>query len=285
MGLPPSLHVLHQSPSPPGTRRLGSEALERFYGGELLLPEASPAPVTANFVTTIDGVATFERSAARGAAAVSRGSATDRLLMAMLRAAADVILIGAGTLRVTGGHRWTAGTLVPELAAELDAARARATGSARPPALVIASAGGDIPTGHAAFGPDVEAMVVTSAAGAERLGRPPANLRVVVAAEAGPVPPEELLAVIERELAPRLILTEGGPLLLGSLLSAGLVDQLFQTVTPVIAGRTAEASRPGLVDGWAAAADAAPRASLLSLRRDPDDALFLRYRLRRSGAG
>ena len=42
------------------------------------------------------------------------------------------------------------------------------------------------------------------------------------------------------------VLTEGGPRLLGRLVTDDLLDEVFLTVSPVLAGR-AETSRPGLV--------------------------------------
>jgi len=42
-----------------------------------------------------------------------------------------------------------------------------------------------------------------------------------------------------RERGHALILSEGGPTLFGSLLTADSVDELFLTVSPLLAGRTA----------------------------------------------
>ncbi|MFN2569141.1 MAG: dihydrofolate reductase family protein [Candidatus Dormibacteria bacterium] len=277
----PELEVLLEESHRRGHRSHQSDLLSAFYGGILALPEATPAAVIANLVITVDGVATFDRDHASGAAAVSQGSRADRLLMAMLRAAADVILIGATTLRVTVGHRWTASAPVPELRAELDEARRQLTGASEPPHLVVVSAGGDIPLHHPGLQvPGARAMVITTEQGSRRMGPPGKGIRVVVAGEGGAVPPAEIMAIIQREMSPRLLLTEGGPGLLGNLLSAGLVDELFLTLTPVIAGRTSASVRPGLVDGFAFSAGEAPRLWLLSLRMARDGALFFRYRLR-----
>lgn len=274
------LRVLHESGDEGAGRRLASEELTAFYGDELRLPEATPMAVIANFVTTVDGITTFDRDRARGAAAVSGGSEADRLLMAMLRAAADVILIGAGTLRVTIDHRWTAAALAPALAAPLGDVRLQLTGSSEPAPLVVVSAGGEVPADHPGLHlPGVRAMIITTEQGARRLAPAAAGIQVVAAAESGPIPPQDLLAIIQRELSPRLLLTEGGPLLFGSLLSANLVNELFLTVTPVIAGRSPSSHRPGLVDGFEAAPPEAPRLALLSLRQAEAGPLFFRYRL------
>jgi len=78
----------------------------------------------------------------------------------------------------------------------------------------------------------------------------------------------------------RRVLSEGGPSVLGSFLRDGLVDELFLTLSPRIAGRDAGsgARRLGLVEGQAFAPSALPEANLLSLKRHASH-LFLRYRL------
>jgi len=276
----PRLQVLHDEDEAVGDRHIQSELLATFYGGQLRLPLATPAAVVANFVTTVDGVTTFDRDNERGTAAVSAGSEADRLLMAMLRAAADVILIGAATLRVTANHRWIPAAVAPWCAAELEAVRLHVTGSTAPPPLVVVSARGDVPVNHPGLHvPGMQATVVTTEQGARRLGAAATDLRVVVAGESGTIPADDVLAVVQRELSPGLVLTEGGPVLLGSLLSAARVTELFLTISPLIAGRSSAPARPGLVDGFGAEPAHAPRLKLLSLRRAEGGPLFFRYRL------
>ena len=73
----------------------------------------------------------------------------------------------------------------------------------------------------------------------------------------------------------KLILCEGGPHLIGDLLSAALVDELFLTLSPVLAGR-GQRHRRGLVEG-AELLPFRPRwGTMLSLRRH-ESHLFLRY--------
>jgi riboflavin biosynthesis pyrimidine reductase len=76
----------------------------------------------------------------------------------------------------------------------------------------------------------------------------------------------------------RLILCEGGPHLIGDLLGAGLLDELFLTVAPQLAGRDEGKPRLALVEGAAFDVGAAPWANLGSVRRS-GDLLFLRYGL------
>lgn len=72
------------------------------------------------------------------------------------------------------------------------------------------------------------------------------------------------------------LLTEGGPTVIGGLLEAGLLDELFLTVSPILAGRSAADGRPGLIEGI----DLLPSreiSAVLSSVRTHGSHLFLRY--------
>src|SRR6185503_9164112 len=73
------------------------------------------------------------------------------------------------------------------------------------------------------------------------------------------------------------VLSEAGPTLFGSLLADGLVDELFLTLSPVLAGRLGAGSRLGLVEGVELLPQAHLAPRLVSVRR-ADRHLFLRYR-------
>ena len=107
---------------------------------------------------------------------ISGGSEADRLVMALLRAPADAVLIGAGTFRRAPGHRWHAETIFPELAAYFAAIRA----GRPPPPLVVVTESGAIDLSQPAL---EDAIVVTTSAGEARLrGRLPASTRLIVGA-------------------------------------------------------------------------------------------------------
>ena len=61
---------------------------------------------------------------------------------------------------------------------------------------------------------------------------------------------------------------------------AEAVDELFLTLSPQIAGRTARTNRPGIVRGVEFVPNSAPWYQLLSLRQRADH-LYLRYRCKR----
>ena len=74
-----------------------------------------------------------------------------------------------------------------------------------------------------------------------------------------------------------LVLHEGGPTLFGDFVAHGLIDELFLTIAPQIAGRVAEHPRPGLVSEAEFFPATAPWLQLLSAKQ-AGAYLYLRYR-------
>jgi len=85
---------------------------------------------------------------------------------------------------------------------------------------------------------------------------------------------EAIAALRAREL--EVLLTEGGPHLMGQLIDAGLLEEVFLTISPVVAGR-GEETRLGMVEGIELLPKLGVWSALLSARRH-GDYLFLRYR-------
>jgi len=258
-------------------------ALAARFAGELAMPLLSERPtIVANFVSTVDWVVALGPSEpAAGGGEISGFSDADRFMMALLRGLADVVVVGAGTLRVGTRHRWTAPYLFPALAADFAAWRAD-LGLALQPTLIVVSASGNVDPNHPGLSaPDVPAIVATTPAGAARLdARPlPANLSVAAVGVDGRVPAGAILELV-RGTGARLALCEGGPHLFGELLRAHLIDELFLTVAPQIVGRDAAAQRLALVEGTAFGGGQGRWSKLVAVRRAGDD-LFLRYRLER----
>jgi riboflavin biosynthesis pyrimidine reductase len=257
--------------------------LAAIYRGPLSFPRGDArAYLTANFVATIDGVVSFGRTVPHGTALVSGGAPTDRFVMALLRAAADVIVIGAGTLRADPQHQWVPYTLVPDLAPQLEAYRQSVTGAAAPAPLVVVSGSGAIPVDHPAFtAPKTAVTVFTTEPGARKLSGSSIQVQALGAGESGRLTAQAIVDQLQAGFGARLVLCEGGPSLLGQLLEARLIDELFLTVAPQLAGRDGKADRPALIEGFAADARVAPHATLLSVRKAGDH-LFLRYRIGRA---
>ncbi len=225
--------------------------------------------VTANMVAGLDGSAAVEGRVA------GLSSDADRALFQALRADADVVLVGAGTVRA---ERYGPVVLTPEqVAARVSAGRAP-----RPPVAVVTRSlqlDWSTPLFARVGGTDRAArpLVVTcSAAGADAIAVAAAHAEVVVVGDES-VDLPAALAELEHRGMPR-VLTEGGPALLGELLSLSLLDELRLTLAPVIGGDP-------LPIASNVAGTAAHRAlttfDLTDVRRQ-DGHLFLRYLTRRS---
>jgi riboflavin biosynthesis pyrimidine reductase len=75
-------------------------------------------------------------------------------------------------------------------------------------------------------------------------------------------------------------LYEGGPQLLAEIVRVDLLDELFLTLSPRIAGRTLGGDRLSLVEKFAYPASGLQPVTLLSAKQDGSH-LFLRYRIDR----
>lgn len=238
------------------------------YGGTLGFEQPR---LVANFVSTIDGVVSIP-SVPGSVQLIGGRSDDDRFVMALLRACADAVVMGATTVRGSAEGRWTAESLYPESASAFAELR-RDLGRTRSPELVIVTRSGRIDPAHPAL--EAGAVIVTTDDGAARLeGRVPGASTVISLG-----PQIDLTAALGaiRGRGHAVIVSEGGPTLLGSLVRAGLVDELFLTVSPTLAGRNA-GERLSLVEGVELLPDTRVGARLLGLRRAGAQ-VFLRYAL------
>ena len=247
------------------------EELERLYGGPFGLGRSL---LFANFVETLDGVVAI-RSEPRSNRLVSGNSESDRFVMGLLRASADCVLIGSGTLHGSPKALWT-----PEKA-HADGAEAftelrRRLGLSPEPVLAVMSATGALGPDHPAL--EHGAVVLTTRRGAERCRRElPEAVEIVALDGETAVDPGEAVAALRARGFER-ILSEAGPHVFGSMLGAGLVDELFLTVSPLLAGRSELGLRLGLVEATELLPEHSEQARLLGVRRDGAH-LFLRYGL------
>jgi riboflavin biosynthesis pyrimidine reductase len=238
----------------------------------------------ANFVSTLDGVVAFDTDESSGGGEVSGFFDPDRFVMGLLRTMADAVLVGAGTVRASPTHEWTARHVHPGSGSAYAQWRKRLGILSAQPTTIVATAGGGLDPIHPGLSaPDVPVIIATTEAGAERLAaaRPAPNARVEVAGAGRDVPAPKLVE-IARSIGAELVLCEGGPHLVGDLLRAGLLDELFLTVAPQVAGRDEKVERFGFVEGLAFSVADAPWTQLVSVRRAADH-LFLRYRFERAG--
>ena len=247
-----------------------STVLTRLYGGEFGLP---PGSLVANFVASVDGIVALGPEYPESGSAISGRNPGDRFVMGLLRASADAVLIGAGTLRATPAHTWTAEAIYPAAAAEFRDLRRR-LGRTVQPRLVVVTARGDIDVNH--HGLRNGALILTTDAGVERLrGRAGPHVVLRSLGSDAQIRMQAVVGAVRSE-GHEIVLTEGGPTLIGQLLAADLLDELFLTVSPTVFGRSPAAPRQGLVEGTAFGPSEEVRLDLRSVRRQ-GAYLFLRY--------
>ncbi|OBH18840.1 pyrimidine reductase family protein [Mycolicibacter terrae] len=201
-------------------------------------PEQPRIWVRANFIGSIDGGATMDGKSG------GLGSPGDRTLFMLLRALADVVLVGAGTVRVEnyGGARLNVAERL----------RRRDRGQSEVPRLAIVTGSGQLDRDLRVFtDTELPPLVLTSAAVADDTRRRLAGRAEVLDCSAGD-PDRVDEATILSALAARgqyRVLTEGGPMLLGALIERDLLDELCLTVAPFLVGGLARriATGPGEV--------------------------------------
>jgi riboflavin biosynthesis pyrimidine reductase len=205
-----------------------------------------------NMVSSVDGRAAIDgRSHALG-------SDVDTLLLTELRTLADAVLIGVGTLRAEGYGRLVGN--------EERVARRVAAGRPETPAAVLISRSLDLPWDAGLFAAADQPVLVYTGADAEAPAVA-APLEVVRLADPSPA----AVAADLRGRGIRALLCEGGPTLNRALLAARVVDELFVTLSPLLAGNN---GAPRIVEG-----EDLPHPAALTLRwaLHHEGELYLRY--------
>jgi riboflavin biosynthesis pyrimidine reductase len=245
--------------------------LVRLYGGAIGLEEPC---LVANFVQSLDGVVAVP-GLPRSHAILGDEADADRFMLALLRACADAVLVGSATLLASPTGTWRIDRAYPpaaEALAELRAHRSRP----EQPLIAVVTAGGSFDPAHPVH--EAGTLVLTTQGAASRLRAAVPDATEVVAVNDGET--VDLTAAVEvlRERGCGVIVSEGGPTLFGGLLASRLVDELFLTVSPLLAGRAAGA-RFGLVEGIELLPQTRVAGGLRSVRTHGSH-LFLRYGLR-----
>ena len=194
--------------------------------------------------------------------------------MALLRACADVILVGSGTLLASPQGTWRPERAYPPAGDALLELR-RARGLPERPRVAVVSTGATLDVSHPVLRRG--ALVLTTAdAEAGLRASLPTESEVIAVNEGNSVDPAKALELL-RERGHGVVLSEGGPTVLASLLASRLVDELFLTLSPLVAGR-ASGARLSLVEGVELLPDLRVGGALRSVRRSGDH-LLLRYGL------
>ncbi|NUK27099.1 pyrimidine reductase family protein [Streptomyces lunaelactis] len=222
-------------------------------------PDGGGPWLRANMVSSLDGAAQHEGRSQ------PISSDTDMRIFGTLRGLADVVLVGAETVRLEGYR--------PARAREVFAGRRAAAGQGPAPAIAVVSASLELDFALPLFaGPLVPTLVLTGAAApADRIRTAEkAGAEVIIAGDGPGVDPARAVrALAERGLV--RLLTEGGPRLLGQFVAAGVLDEMCLTVSPTLTAGDAQriAGGPAL---------AVPERFALASLLEEAGFLFTRYR-------
>jgi riboflavin biosynthesis pyrimidine reductase len=267
-------------------RRLPLPAdLLRLYGDLRMPLPRSGLYVYSNFVTTLDGVVSLQVKGHSGGGDISGFSVQDRMVMGLLRAAADAVIVGSGTLAADPDHLWTPQGICPELADDYG----RLAVAMRKPAAalnVVVSAAGSMDLRLPVFSSGkVPALIITTARGAKQLSKHkiPASLRIHAIRRSGEIPAREILEFVGQAISGKRILVEGGPRLLGTFYKEHLLDEQFLSLAPQLSGREIGDTRMSLVMGQNFA-PRDPRWGSLIDARAGSRLLFLRYAFAQGGS-
>ena len=215
--------------------------------------------VRGNMIASLDGAATDDGKAG------GLAGPGDRALFAFMRYRADVILVGAGTVRI---ENYSGAQFSP---AQRQVRQRR--GQAEVPQIAVVTNSGAFDHGAKLFThTDVPPLILTSTVAAgDTAGRLGSAAEVTDAS--GPYADRVDGATVLKILAERglfRVLTEGGPLFLGSLIEDGLLDELCLTIAPVLIGGVARR----IVTGSTEVHVPMRRSHLLT---DNDGYLYMRY--------
>ena len=261
---------------PPGAPA-GAEELVAGFGLDELAPSGPASAggrerpyVMLNMVSTADGHATL------GGRSGPISGPADRALFHGLRMAVDAVMAGAATVRV---ERY--GRIVP------DASRRQlriGRGLSAEPLACIVSGGlalqANIPL---LADPSARVAILTPSSASLPAGAAAAEVDYIRAARDGQLDLAAALAELRARFDVRTLLCEGGPHLNAQLLGAGLVDELFLSLSPLLAGGDPDDGNPTHPEALRilAGPELSPPVAL-ELRGvlEHDSGLFLRYGVR-----
>jgi riboflavin-specific deaminase-like protein len=208
-----------------------------------------------NFVASLDGAITV------GGVSEGLGSAGDRRIFQVLRALADVVLVGHGTASTEGYGPVLADSPVGRLRTSL--------GRSPTVPIAVVSRRASLDPGSRLVSEAVSPTVLVTCEAADadrRAALSAAGVTVLVCGEDD----VDLTLAVDRLTEPghEQVLCEGGPHLLRSALTAGVVDELDLSIAPALVGGESRLLDAGL-----------PDPARLELRQllEEDGMLFTRY--------
>lgn len=215
----------------------------------------------ANMIASADGAATIDGRAG------GLGNATDQQVLGLLRALADVVIAGAGTVTAEGYGPARARPQYQDLRA--------AAGQPPAPTMVVVSQRLqlDFESKYFADASQRPIVVTCETAPADRVLAARKVADVVIAGESAVSPALMVEALVARGY--RRLLCEGGPTLLAAVAADGVLDELCLTIAPMLVGGPSRRVLEGPL------LDPASKIALTQLLQDDDDLLYARYEVRR----
>jgi riboflavin biosynthesis pyrimidine reductase len=215
--------------------------------------------VRGNMIASLDGGATDEGKAG------GLAGAGDRAVFSMLRQLADVIVVGASTVRIEN----YSGAQLPVAARQERQHRGQAE---VPPIAVVTRSANLDPSSRLFTRTEVPPLILTTSRFFDDACRRLGSVAEVIDAcgsEPDSVDPATVLKILSDRGLYR-VLTEGGPLLLGTFIEQGLLDELCLTVAPILVGGGAKRIVTGL-------GDVHTKMRRTHLLTDDDGYLYTRY--------
>ena len=197
----------------------------------------------------------------------SLGSDEDRYMMDVLRAKADAVVVGAGTLQLDG---WAMRIRYPDLRQK------RTQKGMKPnPLNVVLSTDLSLKADREFFThPDTEKLIITTRTTSQARVRRFEKLAEVLVLPRKRIHPADVIDILWKRGA-KQVLVEGGGALNFSFFEADLVDEIYITVTPRILGGS---TSPTVADGKGFLSRSHTHLELVSSRRRGNE-VFLKYRV------
>ena len=221
---------------------------------------ASGDVLRVNFVSSVDGAAT------RDGLSGGLGDDADRRYFELLRRVAQVVVVGAGTVRAEGYG--------PLRVSDASAAWREERGLPPHPVFAIVSGSLDLDPASRIFAEAPVRPIVVTTPGRDIAAF--AGVADVIECGTGSRIDADAAVAALRARGLTRILSEGGPTMFGALLAADLVDELCVTVSPTLEAGDARRIATGQLSD--------PRALELAHVLRSGSTLLLRYRRKRSTA-
>jgi riboflavin biosynthesis pyrimidine reductase len=191
-------------------------------------------------VQTLDGIVSLLGANASGGDIAQ--SPEDRWLMDLLRAHADAVLLGMGTLMVEKRleRPRPRGPVFRIVEPTLQQLRAKLRRGVERNIFVSARGNFQLADFAVFDGDRVDTAIITTGTGAERLKPQQAthpHVKIIVAGEGSEADLPSAMKTLRQEMGIKHLLCEGGPVLYGHMIRAGLIDEKFLTIAPLDAGQ------------------------------------------------